>query len=294
MSRRLARIIGSALVAASAIIPVSAVAADAAPLPAAPGLCKPNIVITAPGTAQSRPYISDRIPQGYTATPVRSALVAKHPATVEGRTVAYNTMWTTGIWSYDQTRDKGIAQAKRIISDRAAACPDATFHFYGYSEGADIMGHITQDIAAGRGPIPASRLGSVALMANPSRSDAAPQAGTANRSTKPLMSTRLDYGELTDRVLEICNKGDSVCDTETMMPHLGADGRDIAAQTALLRGQLPADFSQKVTNIATDDDVAALAAEVPAGAVGSGVHTISYFMPGNGVDNAIRHIESHL
>lgn len=294
MSRRLARIIGSALVAASAIIPVTATTADAVPLPATPGLCKPNIVITAPGTSQSRPYISDRIPQGVTAAPVRSALVAQHPATVDGRTVAYNTMWTTGIWSYEQARAKGIAQAERIIADRAAACPNATFHFYGYSEGADIMGHITQDIAAGRGQIPASRFGSAALMANPLRSDVAPQAGTADHSTKPLMSTRLDYGELTDRVLEICNKGDSVCDTETMMPHLGDGGRDIGAQTALLRGQLSADFSQKVTDIATDDDVAKLAAGVPAGAVGAGVHTLSYFMPGNGVTAAIRHIESHL
>ncbi|MDO5030468.1 MAG: cutinase family protein [Corynebacterium sp.] len=294
MSRRLARIIGSALLVASATIPATAATSDAVPLPATPGLCKPNIVVSAPGTSQSRPYISDRIPQGATAAPVRSTLVAQHPLTVDGRTVAYNTMWTTGLWSYEQTRDKGIAQAKRIISDRAAACPNATFHFYGYSEGADIMGHITQDIAAGRGPIPASRFGSAALMANPSRSDAAPQAGTADRFTKPLMSTRLNYGELTDRVLEICNKGDSVCDTETMLPHLGDGGRDIGAQTALLRGQLPADFAQKVTDIATDDDVAALVAEVPAGAVGAGVHVISYYMPGNGVTNAIRHIESHL
>lgn len=290
---RLSRLGGAALLTISTMLltTIPAPTADAQPTA---GDCKANIVVTAPGSSQSQPNIPDTVPQGSNATPVRKTLEMRHPLTVEGRTVAYNSNWPTGMLSYEESRADGIRQGRALIARRAAACPNSVFHLYGYSEGADAMGHIVQDIAAGRGPIPAHRLASAALMANPSRSANAQHWGSAKTYTKPLMSPQLNYGSLSNRVLELCNFGDGFCDTETIAPHFGYATRDLTTQAAWARDGLPADLYPRLKEITTEYDLMKILAEAPAVPVAIAIHGGTYFWPGGGISSSVDFIDRRL
>lgn len=290
---RLSRLGGATALAIGAMLlaPIPTPVADAQPTA---GGCKSNIVVTAPGSSQSQPNLPDTVPQGVNAIPVRKTLEMRHPLTVEGRTVPYNSNWSTGMLSYEESRADGIRQGRALIARRAAACPNSVFHLYGYSEGADAMGHIVEDIAAGRGPIPAHRLGSAALMANPSRSANAQHWGSARPNTKPLMSPQLNYGSLSNRVLEVCNFGDGFCDTETIAPHFGYAARDLTSSAAWKRDGIPADIYPRLKEITTEYDLMKILAEAPAVPVAIAIHGGTYFWPGGGISSSVNFIDRHL
>ncbi|MGV0333739.1 cutinase family protein [Corynebacterium kroppenstedtii] len=61
----------------------------------------------------------------------------------------YDSVLTPYTQTYRETRDSGVSQAENLIKKIDSQCPNTRFHFYGYSEGADIASHLVNSIAEG-------------------------------------------------------------------------------------------------------------------------------------------------
>lgn len=148
----------------------------------------------------------------------------------------YNAMWTTGLFTYNESRNSGIRNAKTSMSSIHSQCPGAKIHIYGYSEGADVGAHIVNSISQGRGPIPKRNLGSAVFQGNPVRNiKGTHSAGTAGPG-KGLF-TPVDYGDQAGKVMEMCNLNDIVCNTSSMAPNLYYLYEDTISNSAPLRGK---------------------------------------------------------
>lgn len=135
--------------------------------------------------------------------------------------------------TYDDSRNEGTATTEAELSAVHAECPLTDFIIAGFSQGAVIGGDIANKIGTGVGVIPAERVRGVALVADGRREPGVgqhvgnPVAGIgAEVSLRPV--ERLvqavtpgasmrgprpgGFGDLQDRVFEICAPDDSVCD----------------------------------------------------------------------------------
>lgn len=255
--------------------------------------CPANIVLSIPATANSASFIPEDIPFGLGNLGNFGRLTA-HPNT-QVKTVPYNASWWTSVWSYNESRDMGIAAAHKILSQQAAHCPNAKFHFYGYSEGSDVASALIDGIAHGRGPISPEQFGSASLIANPTRNPSAPhtnQIGSTNSATGGFFPAR-DYGMLTDKVRETCNVGDVVCDTTPTAGHLYHEHvRDAMSNTALFRGKFTDNALFKLVQSLSPDTALPAFVEVPASVLGWIIHISSYLA--GGFDQGTRHIEANL
>lgn len=197
--------------------------------------CAPNIVVNIPGGANSYGFLPENYPHGANVKDVGKNLRAANPGRVIDRYASYNSI-PGGIHSYNQTRQNGYNRAWNILARDAVHCPNAKFSLVGYSMGADIASRITQAISADRGPISADRLSSAVFIANPNRGVAGvAQAGNAPRHTKGAFGGLPGgYGKLAGRVLDICRKGDVVCDTPDSASHLST----AVAKVAVLAGNV--------------------------------------------------------
>lgn len=177
-----------------------------------PQHCAPNIVVSVPGGANSYAVMPQSLPHGLYTRDVGVQLRNAEPGRVVDRYASYNST-PGGTGSYEQTRGAGYAIARDLIVRDAAACPKAKFSLVGYSMGADIASRIVRDISQGRGPISEDRLASAVFMANPNRGvEGVAQRGDAPRSSEGAFGELPGgYGKLEDRVLDICRRGDIVC-----------------------------------------------------------------------------------
>lgn len=93
----------------------------------------------------------------------------KLPANIEVRWVDY-----AGDFGYKEPYEssyaRGYSETEELVR-RAGRDADHVI-IVGFSQGADIAGSITESIAAGRGPIPATKVPMVALLADPRRRSA--------------------------------------------------------------------------------------------------------------------------
>ncbi|MGV0436337.1 cutinase family protein [Corynebacterium mastitidis] len=253
------------------------------------GQCADHLVYVVPSTLNTASFLPDFLPHGAGTTRIGYQL-SLTPG-VQVTTVPYNSAWPTTTISYADSYATGIESATRTLAEGAQACPEADVSLFGYSEGADIAAGVVEQIAAGSGPISPERFSSATLMANPSRGyNGAWQAGSAQAGTG--LRPAKNYGALAEQVLEICNAGDVVCDTEHVAPTMNEINTPILENSALLRGQIAWDQvaeSLGKTNLWT---LPAMAMETPAMLVGWLVH-FSYLVPGDGVDTGEQFIREH-
>ncbi|WP_181645857.1 cutinase family protein [Corynebacterium heidelbergense] len=210
------------------------------------------------------------------------------PNRVIDRYVGYDSI-PGGAYTYEQTRDNGLTTARAALAQAAKACPNAKFAVFGYSMGADIGARLAQEIGQGKGPIPADRLTSAVLMANPNRGvPGVQQAGGAGATEGAYGALPGGYGSVTNRVLDICRAGDIVCDTRD-------SGRLLAqvfAQTAILALKLPVDqLNANVAKLPPQEQIN-FYTQLPANALGTILHTDYYTVNGSGL--ATDYITSHL
>lgn len=139
--------------------------------------CPANVTLYIPPSGASSDFSSGLVPhlggihQSVTMTDYPKNVVVSLP---------YNAMWVTGLFTYNESRNSGIRNAKTSLKSIHSQCPGAKIHIYGYSEGADVGAHIVNSISQGRGPIPKRTLGSAVFQGNPVRNTKGTHsAGTA-------------------------------------------------------------------------------------------------------------------
>ncbi|ATQ30389.1 MULTISPECIES: cutinase family protein [Rhodococcus] len=132
-----------------------------------------------------------------------------------------------GQQSYNNSRTAGTAATEDILERRFAECPLTNYVLTGFSQGAVIAGDVASRIGAGDGPVPADRVLGVALIADGRRDPGTvetigpPVAGVgAELSLNGLRLPGITmtgarpggFGELEDKVVDICAPTDGICD----------------------------------------------------------------------------------
>jgi hypothetical protein len=141
-----------------------------------------------------------------------------------------------------ESADIGVTRLTDVLEDSRARCPDEKWVLAGYSQGALAIHSALIDVAAD-GNSATRQLASTVLIADPARdsanTDAVPSVfhGTQTSGGKGVVTiaralgvlgftASLDiYGslgplppEVREKVIEVCNDGDVVCDTSRTMP----------------------------------------------------------------------------
>lgn len=177
--------------------------------PAAEAAPHNTIVVAIPGGANSLAAIPDAMPHGgYTKPIVRNL----HARGIQATTASYDAV-PFAVLPYNIATARGKSLVSHKIARIAAQHPHATISLVGYSEGADIASDLTEDIAHGHGPIPENRLGKVALLSNPHNGPASAHHSGTQTHGRGVLGPAHSYGVATDRVLNVCNRGDLVCDS---------------------------------------------------------------------------------
>lgn len=209
--------------------------------PLQPEWCPDVEVIAAPGTWESSamddPVNPTANPASYMLT-ITQPLQATYPADqVKVWTLPYTAQFrninSMQEMSYDDSRTEGTNTLNAELVATHAECPLTDFILTGFSQGAVIVGDIANEIGTGSGVIPAERVRGVALVADGRRQNGVgqtvgnPVSGVgAEISLQPLnlvvqavvpgatmRGERVGgFGELNDRVFNICAPGDSICD----------------------------------------------------------------------------------
>lgn len=232
-------------------------------------VCPANITIYIPPSGMSTPVHNPAIP-----TPGgihQQATMTKYPKNVV-LTLPYNALWTTGLFTYNESRDSGIRNATIALSLIHQQCPNARIHLYGYSEGADVGAHIVQSISQNAGPIPKDTLGAAVLQGNPVRNtNGTHSAGSAPHGTG--LFDPVDYGDQADKVMEVCNEDDVVCNTSNIAPTIYYIYGDFIANSAPLRGRF--DLRSVVERYNPETTVRSTA-EIPEAVYGWSRHIADY------------------
>lgn len=174
--------------------------------------CEPNIVVIVPGGGNSVDGLPANLPIGGFTADLGAHLDRIGYSTT--RTVSYNSGAFVA-QNYHQAAADAIAHTRELVSRTAAECPTAQISLFGYSLGADAAAHVAADIGQGSGPINSERFGAGVFMANPYRGASTAQGGTAAPGTGILGDLSASYGEISDRVMDICDNGDFTCDSDT-------------------------------------------------------------------------------
>lgn len=241
---RLAAAVAAALIA---LAPTSAAADEqAVPAPIQPSDnagqlveqqgCTDQYLIAIPGGANTAPGIPNAVPHGGNVFLTGIFTQLGTGGTVQPLWVSYSATPFAANNYYASSAD-GYNETVRTVKRLSASCPGATFSFTGYSLGADIASRLMRDIAHGNGPITPDRVDSAALFANPYQggNGAVLSRITAPESRGALGELKGGYGELGERVLEICNPRDIVCSTDAQYRPLV----EPALATDLRAGKLP-------------------------------------------------------
>ncbi|MDO5029945.1 MAG: cutinase family protein [Corynebacterium sp.] len=205
-----------------------------------PEWCPAIEVIAVPGTAESR---ADDDPLAPTANPNSLLLGVTNPLSqsYSGDKVK---VWTTPYpatikthqmpdqLTYDDSQAVGRDVTSKEMADLHGQCPLTDFILMGFSQGAAIAGDLASEIGNGNGAVPAERVVGVALLGDPRRdpnqgvNQGVDLAGVGiELSLRPLngivqsvvpgasmRGPREGFGELNDRVNNICVPSDSFCD----------------------------------------------------------------------------------
>ena len=117
--------------------------------------------------------------------------------------------------SYVGSSARGMEILNGLVAAVDAACPDTTFVFTGYSQGADIVDGWAGTVIAGEAAIGPERIEAITVFGNPRRGAAVAETfGTAPSDSLGILGPRgTTWGTLSDRVFDACNAGDIWCES---------------------------------------------------------------------------------
>ncbi|KSZ56103.1 cutinase [Rhodococcus pyridinivorans KG-16] len=262
-SRRTVALIATATVAsASALLTAPAIAH------AAPTKCASTFNLFIPGTWETDENADPSQPVGM-LEPVADAVENTHGSAVEVYTLPYMARAFDNGHTYADSKADAVSKAKQVLADVANSCPRTKFTMIGYSQGADAAGDIASDIGNGRGPIDASRVLAVGLLADPGAGTKGAATVGPRTSGQGIADPRPQgMGALSGRVASICDPGDLYCSIEKgSSPLLGSLGSILSKSSSV--GDVPTAESGGSTQLAaaltsdfSDADLPALGTEV--------------------------------
>lgn len=226
--------------------------ADAKPLSStSPGECSTDNLIAVPGGGNTLAIIPPQVPHGdATWNAGRADMLEILGPDTSYNFVTYNSVPFV-VDAYQDNTDKAVAATNERLTNLHYACPESKFTLLGYSEGADAISHVAEQIGNGNGPVPADSIRGVIALANPHNGTGVNTIGAENEG----ILDRLDggYGELTDRVVDICHEGDFVCDPKDRWRRAAGAGSTIGP----LLGKFPSleDTSSAATAVGSSDVV---------------------------------------
>ncbi|MBE7192158.1 MAG: cutinase family protein, partial [Gordonia polyisoprenivorans] len=113
---------------------------------------------------------------------------------------------------YAQSKQNGIERTSSLLSQVTQQCSTTRFVLGGYSQGADVSGDLASDIGNGKGPISASSVLAVGLLADPSQGTQGEIAVGPRPTGAGIAGPRPQgMGQLSGRVATICAPGDLYC-----------------------------------------------------------------------------------
>ncbi|MFC9553663.1 cutinase family protein [Rhodococcus sp. NPDC056960] len=203
----------------------AAAAAVMSPVPAAAAVgndCARFIAVLVPGTTETTAAADPSRPAGLLGS-VGEELEKRYGASIETvyPNYAAQAFVQTGM-SYATSKTGGVQSVSNVM----ARCPASSFVLAGYSQGADVANDVAVNIGAGRGPVPASAIRSVVLVANPKNGTKGSQLVGPKLDGQGIAGPAAEgFGALSGRVFDICNPGDKYCNTnagqDTFLASLG-------------------------------------------------------------------------
>lgn len=178
---------------------------------ATPAGCTDVLAVMTPGTWETTSDADPRVPVGMLAA-VGNALKSKYGDKVDLFYTPYAASAFDQGKTYGDSKSTAIDAINDKVSTVAAKCPQTTFIFAGYSQGADATGDIASAIGNGKGPISAEKVLAVGLLADPGRgTDGESVVGPYAAGTGIADPRPQGMGTLAGRVATICDPQDLYC-----------------------------------------------------------------------------------
>ncbi|MGV9725417.1 cutinase family protein [Nocardia beijingensis] len=231
---RLRRTARAALCAAIAATTVTAGVAAAEPTPDRAGTpCPRWTALLAPGTYETNPTTGGSAPGILTL--LGESLTARYGSDIEVRTLA-------------PSPGTGSVSGADLTAAVSGLCSDTRVVLAGYGQGAEVTGDLATTLGNDKGPIPASRVLAVALVADPRRDSTTAQLGTPVSGQGVTGPRSQGFGVLSGRVRTLCLGGDSYCSTTSeSSPVLAAVSRTLAAATSAASTPAPTSTTSPTT-----------------------------------------------
>ncbi|MGW0025413.1 cutinase family protein [Rhodococcus sp. NPDC003383] len=228
-SRRTVALVATATVASGGVLLTAPAIAHAAPTD-----CVSTFNLFIPGTWETDENADPSQPVGM-LKPVADALENTHGSAVEVYTLPYMARAFDNGHTYADSKADAVSKAKQVLADVAKSCPRTKFTMIGYSQGADAAGDIASDIGNGRGPIDASRVLAVGLLADPGAGTKGSATVGPRTSGQGIADPRPQgMGALSGRVASICDPGDLYCSIEKgSSPLLGSLGSILSKSSSV-------------------------------------------------------------
>ncbi len=235
---------------------VAVVAAGSTGLAAGPahsdsGACPTLFVFGVQGTDQSSADASPNIDSGALAQVMKPLLTmagsmvqrayVPYPASFGGATESKSSK------PFDQSVTEAVNRTRKMTAEVAGRCPDTSFAYTGYSQGAQALGIFLREIGAGKGPIAPEKMAGASLFGDPTRPSGSglfpgrPEATTPEPAPQtdgeavaklaprnapvatgggigPVAEQTTTYGALDGRVASSCEPGDLACDAPADAP----------------------------------------------------------------------------
>ena len=178
---------------------------------ATPSGCTEVLAVMTPGTWETTSEADPGVPVGMLAA-VGNSLKSTYGDTVDLFYTPYAASAFDQGKTYGDSKSTAIDAINDEVSTVAATCPQTTFIFAGYSQGADATGDIASAIGNEKGPISADKVLAVGLLADPGRgTDGESVVGPSAAGTGIADPRPLGMGTLRGRVATICDPKDLYC-----------------------------------------------------------------------------------
>jgi hypothetical protein len=252
----------------SATVATSSVALTAPAIASAESGCGATFNLFIPGTWETSESADPDEPVGM-LKPVADALKSAHGSEAAIYTLPYMARAFDNGHTYADSKAAALTKSKQILSKVEKDCPNTKFTIVGYSQGADAAGDLASEIGNGKGPVDASRVLAVGLLADPGAGTKGSATVGPRTSGHGIADPRPQgMGALSGRVASICDPGDLYCSIEKgSSPLLGSLGSILTKSPSAATDISTGGNSQLATALTSDfsgSDLPALAANVAA------------------------------